>query len=328
MRTRFDMLNTPLIETSLASLLLSASVLASPLSPVEQHLSKRDVLQGECTFYLPNGGYGACGRPLQNTEMIAALSFEDHAKIGCGKCLRVYGPKGSVVVEVQDKCAGCKSGDVDLSHSAFLLINDESVGRFQTHSEIVDCSSGKAQGDMAVQASHQLPTQPPKEEPAPKPEPLKQEPVQKEPPKQEPPKQEPPTQEPPKQEPPMQEPKEEPKPDTAAEPNADTYADKVVKCRTRKKEKPEEDAKNYAGDSAPAAQEGDDSYPTATEPEHYETIASPSSTIDAYKTPEASSSDEYNDDNSSTTSDKNSAASHIATSISMTIAVLMAFLFV
>ena len=40
------------------------------------------------TYYDPNGGYGACGNPLQNTDMIVALSADQYlAGANCGKQL-------------------------------------------------------------------------------------------------------------------------------------------------------------------------------------------------------------------------------------------------
>ncbi|CAG8783498.1 13619_t:CDS:2, partial [Acaulospora morrowiae] len=47
----------------------------------------------------------------------------------CGKCILVSGPKGSVKVKVVDKCPVCKSGDVDMSSTAFKQIADMDDGR-------------------------------------------------------------------------------------------------------------------------------------------------------------------------------------------------------
>ncbi|KAI3645990.1 hypothetical protein MP228_008918 [Amoeboaphelidium protococcarum] len=97
---------------------------------------------GDGTFYQPNNGFGSCGQRLQNSDKICALSFAHTDKIGCGKCVEVKGPKGSIVVKVMDKCAGCKDGDIDLSQSAFEMIADKNVGRLKMQWRVVDCASG------------------------------------------------------------------------------------------------------------------------------------------------------------------------------------------
>jgi expansin len=47
----------------------------------------------------------------------------------CGACVRVTGPKGSVDVEVTNKCPECAEGSLDLSTAAFEKIADKSAGR-------------------------------------------------------------------------------------------------------------------------------------------------------------------------------------------------------
>lgn len=97
---------------------------------------------GEGTFYDPNGGFGACGTRLQNNDMVCALGFDYHATVGCGACLEVTGPLGSVIVRVADKCEGCRGNDVDLTRGAFKLIASEAAGRVQVRSRIVPCNGG------------------------------------------------------------------------------------------------------------------------------------------------------------------------------------------
>ncbi len=42
------------------------------------------------TYYNPNGGIGACGTPLQNSDYIVALSTAQYARgANCGKVIRV-----------------------------------------------------------------------------------------------------------------------------------------------------------------------------------------------------------------------------------------------
>ena len=49
--------------------------------------------------------------------------------LNCGAYIQVTGPKGTVTVEVVDRCPECQPGDVDLSPQAFAKIADLSAGR-------------------------------------------------------------------------------------------------------------------------------------------------------------------------------------------------------
>jgi hypothetical protein len=128
----------------LIPVLLSTTIVRSSPQPFALHKRSGAPFSGEGTYYLPNGGLGACGNALRNNDAICALSFAQYEEIPCGSCLRVTGPLGSVVVQVQDKCEGCKWGDVDLSHGMFLRIATEEAGRVPITSEVVDCSTGLA----------------------------------------------------------------------------------------------------------------------------------------------------------------------------------------
>jgi hypothetical protein len=55
---------------------------------------------GRCTFYYPNGEFGAFGTRIQNGDMVAALSLDKYNQY-VNKCIQVNGPKGSVVVKVR-----------------------------------------------------------------------------------------------------------------------------------------------------------------------------------------------------------------------------------
>ena len=42
------------------------------------------------TFYYPNGGYGACGNPIQNTDYAVALNTDSYASgANCGRQISV-----------------------------------------------------------------------------------------------------------------------------------------------------------------------------------------------------------------------------------------------
>jgi len=93
---------------------------------------------GEATYYVANGT-GACGFAITNDQLVAAMNGAQYSKATCGKCVEVTGPLGSVVVRIADKCPGCKSGDLDLSQSAFQKIAKLSAGRVPITWHFVAC---------------------------------------------------------------------------------------------------------------------------------------------------------------------------------------------
>lgn len=141
--------NPQLLFQALAILFSSSTMVKTTPSPLSLRRRAGVPFSGEGTFYYPNGGLGACENPLQNQDDICAVSFAQFPELPCDTCLRVTGPKGSVVVRVQDKCEGCKWGDVDLSHGMFVQIADEAAGRVAISTEVVDCSNGQALSDSS-----------------------------------------------------------------------------------------------------------------------------------------------------------------------------------
>ncbi|KAK9710212.1 hypothetical protein K7432_008583 [Basidiobolus ranarum] len=101
-------------------------------------LNRRDI-SGYGTYFTPY--QDACsknGESSSEFEMIAASSrFEIGLKTGenteqaamCGKCIKVQGPKGSVIVKIRDICPSCRRGDIDLTEAAFKKIADPDQGR-------------------------------------------------------------------------------------------------------------------------------------------------------------------------------------------------------
>lgn len=92
---------------------------------------------GEATHYDADGT-GKCsfdhirradlpGEPL----LVAAINTADYAEAArCGSCLVVVGPDDTeIVVEIVDRCPGCKPGDLDLSRDAFALLAPLDRGR-------------------------------------------------------------------------------------------------------------------------------------------------------------------------------------------------------
>ncbi len=97
--------------------------------------------RGEATYYTA-GGTVACGLPLPDDGMVAAINAAQYAgSAACGICLRVQGPQGTVVVQVVDRCPECKAGDLDLSAAAFARIADPAQGRVAIRWSEVPCAS-------------------------------------------------------------------------------------------------------------------------------------------------------------------------------------------
>ncbi|ORX69079.1 barwin-like endoglucanase, partial [Linderina pennispora] len=91
-------------------------------------------------------GLGSCGLTNTDTDMIAAISAPQYGTTAnpnnapiCGKCALVNGPKGQVKVKIVDRCPVCKTGDLDLSPSAFEKIGNFDDGRISISWSFVDC---------------------------------------------------------------------------------------------------------------------------------------------------------------------------------------------
>lgn len=103
---------------------------------------------GRATYY--EAATGACGIPVAGPDvMITAVA--EHLWDGsavCGRCVRVTGPLGTVVVEITDQCpAGPNpqwcAGDaahLDLSEAAFAAVADPVRGVVHIEWEVVECS--------------------------------------------------------------------------------------------------------------------------------------------------------------------------------------------
>lgn len=96
-----------------------------------------DAHQGDATWY--NTGLGACGVTNDDSQAIAALATADfdpstpdsnpnHNTL-CGKRVTVCREAKCVTVTVEDRCVGCKAGDIDLSPSAFEKLAPLDAGR-------------------------------------------------------------------------------------------------------------------------------------------------------------------------------------------------------
>ncbi|KAJ7176073.1 riboflavin-aldehyde forming enzyme [Mycena crocata] len=89
---------------------------------------------GRTTFYDPNGGFGACGSPIQNGDFAVALNPVDYAGgAHCGQNINVQFNGKSINVRVLDRCPGCPPGGLDLTRGAFSALANTDVGVIQTN---------------------------------------------------------------------------------------------------------------------------------------------------------------------------------------------------
>jgi expansin (peptidoglycan-binding protein) len=85
--------------------------------------------QGDGTYYQGDGS-GNCGFPAGATVLYAAMNETDYENSRtCGAYVEATGPKGTVTVEIVDRCPECASGDLDFSPQAFGHIADLPDGR-------------------------------------------------------------------------------------------------------------------------------------------------------------------------------------------------------
>lgn len=100
---------------------------------------------GDLTFFDGSNGVYACETGKVGDYYAAVSEKIFGNKAHCGKCARVYGPKGSVVVKLVDMCVGCAQGDLDVSPEAFEKIADKNDGRIpSTRWSFVPCNQSSS----------------------------------------------------------------------------------------------------------------------------------------------------------------------------------------
>lgn len=106
--------------------------------------------QGISTWYDADGG-GNCGfAPSPKDLMVVAPNKAKYyaGSAICGGCMKVTGPKGSIVVRVVDSCpinqipgdCGTSGADIDLSEQAFAKIDDLDNGVSHVTFQLVACN--------------------------------------------------------------------------------------------------------------------------------------------------------------------------------------------
>lgn len=102
---------------------------------------------GEGTYYGATGA-GACSYDKSSNLMVAAMNMPQYLNSqACGTCIDVTGPKGTITIRIVDLCPECKTGDLDLSESAFALIADPVQGRVPISWVPVSC---QASGPISI----------------------------------------------------------------------------------------------------------------------------------------------------------------------------------
>jgi expansin (peptidoglycan-binding protein) len=88
-----------------------------------------------------SGAAGSIEAARAKRLLVAAINEADYQKSArCGSCLAVVGADDKeVVVEVVDRCPGCKPGDLDLSRDAFALLAPLATGRIPIRWRVVPC---------------------------------------------------------------------------------------------------------------------------------------------------------------------------------------------
>jgi len=110
---------------------------------------------GKASYYNFRGS-GNCSY-LQPTKPIltAAVNTKQYDKASlCGACLQVIGNKDTIIVRVEDRCPGCRFGEIDLSKAAFAQVEDMGKGRALVKWKVVPCGYTKSI-KLYVKKNHQ-----------------------------------------------------------------------------------------------------------------------------------------------------------------------------
>jgi hypothetical protein len=104
----------------------------APVKPVSGSSTTGDMHSNvDMTIYDNNGGFGACGTALHDTDMIVALAQDAWGASTydtmtgaatnpwCGQKIKVEYNGNSIEATIMDLCPGCKSFDIDLSLAAW-----------------------------------------------------------------------------------------------------------------------------------------------------------------------------------------------------------------
>jgi hypothetical protein len=86
------------------------------------------------TIYDNTGGYGACGKPIYDGDMIVAIAKDawgvstydtmtgDSTNPWCGQKIKIDYNGNSIEATIMDLCPGCSGHDIDLSLAAWTKL--------------------------------------------------------------------------------------------------------------------------------------------------------------------------------------------------------------
>ncbi|KAJ7737413.1 Non-catalytic module family EXPN protein [Mycena maculata] len=93
------------------------ALLCTVFATVQANPVKRQSFNAEATYYDPDGGFGACGTQLQNSDFAVALSEDTWESI------TVDYNGASVTVTVEDLCPGCSGDNIGLVEAAMAALD-------------------------------------------------------------------------------------------------------------------------------------------------------------------------------------------------------------
>jgi len=79
---------------------------------------------GIATYYSTDytGGNCTLNAPLAGEYWVAAPPAVYASGASCGRCLRIWGPLGSIVARISDSCPSCSASQLDLEENAFVAL--------------------------------------------------------------------------------------------------------------------------------------------------------------------------------------------------------------
>ncbi|KAI8934018.1 hypothetical protein NX059_008786 [Plenodomus lindquistii] len=112
----------------------AAPVYSAPPAPEKPASSGQQFTNVDITIYDNNGGFGACGTELHDTDMIVALAQPAWGASTydvmtgaatnpwCGQKIQVEYQGNTIEAKIMDLCPGCSGNDIDLSLAAWKAL--------------------------------------------------------------------------------------------------------------------------------------------------------------------------------------------------------------